>query len=98
MLPATWYFLARILQFQFYKSLCDAAGHKGPLSTCSFANSKAAGDKYWAMLSQGASQPWPATLQKLTGKPQMDAAPLVEYFEPLRGWLKAQNKGKTCGW
>jgi peptidyl-dipeptidase A len=96
--PYTRYFLARILQFQFYRSLCDAAGHKGALYTCSFANSKAAGDKYWAMMAAGQSQPWPDTLKKLTGKPQMDASALVEYFEPLSKWLKEQNKGKTCGW
>jgi peptidyl-dipeptidase A len=31
--PYTRYFLSYILQFQFHKALCEAAGHKGPLST-----------------------------------------------------------------
>ncbi len=43
--PYTRYFLSHILQFQFYKSLCDAAGYKGPLYECSFYGNKAAGEK-----------------------------------------------------
>lgn len=54
--PYTRYFLSHVLQFQFYKALCDAAGFKGPLYECSFYGSKAAGDKYWAMLSKGAPE------------------------------------------
>ena len=96
--PYTRYFLADILQFQFYKSLCDAAGYKGPLSQCSFANNPEAGKRYWAMLGKGASQPWPKTLKELTGGEQMSAEPVLEYFAPLKDWLEVQNKGKTCGW
>jgi len=96
--PYTRYFLARVLQFQFYRSLCDAAGFKGPLHACSFAGSKEAGDRFWAMMAEGQSDPWPETLAKLTGKPEMDATALVEYFAPLQGFLEEQNKGKTCGW
>jgi peptidyl-dipeptidase A len=96
--PYTRYFLARILQFQFYKSLCDSAGHKGPLYTCSFAGSKEAGDKYWAMMAAGQSAPWPDTLAKLTGKPELDGGAMVEYFDPLMQYLKEQNQGRKCGW
>ena len=28
----------------------------------------------------------------------LDASAIMEYFEPLRGWLKQQNKGQKCGW
>ncbi len=34
--PYTRYFLARILQFQFYQAACEQAGWKGPLHRCSF--------------------------------------------------------------
>ena len=96
--PYTRYFLARILQFQFYKSLCDTAGFKGPLYQCSFANNPEAGKRYWAMLQKGASQPWPQTLKELTGGEKLDGSAVLEYFAPLKGWLEAQNKGKQCGW
>lgn len=96
--PYTRYFLSHILQFQFYKALCDASGYKGPLYECSFYGSKEAGAKYWAMLSKGASQPWPQTMKELTGSEKMDARAVLEYFAPLQAWLKQQNAGQACGW
>jgi len=39
------YFTRTILQFQFAESLCQEAGHEGPLNTCDFYGSKPAGDK-----------------------------------------------------
>jgi peptidyl-dipeptidase A len=96
--PYTRYFLSHVLQFQFYKALCDAAGHQGPLYECTFAGNKAAGEKFWAMLSKGASQPWQQTMKELTGGEQMDASAVLEYFAPLQDWLKQQNEGRACGW
>jgi peptidyl-dipeptidase A len=96
--PYTRYFLANILQFQFYKALCDASGYHGPLYACSFYGNKAAGRKYMAMLEKGASQPWQQTLKTLTGSEKMDASALLEYFAPLQEWLQQQNEGQACGW
>jgi peptidyl-dipeptidase A len=96
--PYTRYFLARMLEFQFYRALCEEAGHTGPLHQCSFFGSKAAGEKLNAMLELGASKPWPEALFQLTGSREMDANALVEYFAPLKVWLDEQNKGKTVGW
>src|SRR5690554_1597417 len=96
--PYTRYFLSHVLQFQFYKALCDAAGHQGPLYECTFAGNKASGARFWAMLSHGNSQPWQQTMKELTGGEQMDASAVLEYFAPLQEWLKQQNEGKTCGW
>ncbi len=96
--PYTRYFLSHILQFQFYKALCDAAGHKGPLYECSYYGNKEAGQKYWAMLGKGASQPWQKTMKELTGGEKMDGSAVLEYFSPLQEWLKQQNEGQSCGW
>ncbi len=96
--PYTRYFLSHVLQFQFYKGLCDAAGYKGPLYDCSFYGNKVAGQKFWAMLEKGSSQPWQATMKELTGSDKADASAVLEYFAPLQTWLKQQNEGKTCGW
>ena len=41
--PYTRYFLARILQFQFYKAACDISGWKGPLHRCAFYGNKGEG-------------------------------------------------------
>jgi peptidyl-dipeptidase A len=96
--PYTRYFLARILQFQFYKAACDAAGWEGPLHRCSFYGNKEVGAKLNAMLELGASKPWPDALEAFTGTREMNGTAMVEYFAPLQSWLKEQNKGKQCGW
>ena len=92
------YFLARILQFQFHRALCKLAGHKGSLDSCSIYGNTAAGEKLRAMLSLGASKPWPEALAVLQGEKQMDPSAMLEYFAPLRKFLQEQNKGQTCGW
>lgn len=96
--PYTRYFLARILQFQFYKAACDITGWKGPLHRCSFYGNKDVGSRLNAMLEMGASKPWPDALEAFTGSREMDGTAMVEYFAPLQTWLKEQNKGKQCGW
>ena len=96
--PYTRYFLAAVLQFQFYRALCREAGWKGPLYRCSFYGNKKAGTKMWEMLSLGASKPWPEALAALTGERQMDAGAMLEYFAPLKQWLDEQNRGKPVGW
>ena len=96
--PYARYFLARILQFQFYRGMCRAAGFTGPLYRCSFFNNKAAGAKLDAMLKLGQSRPWPEALKALTGEDHMDAGAMMEYFAPLKQWLDEQNKGQKVGW
>jgi peptidyl-dipeptidase A len=96
--PYTRYFLARILQFQFYRAMCKEAGFTGPLHQCSFYNNKAAGAKLAAMLEMGASKPWPEELKTLTGEDKMDATAILDYFAPLQKWLDEQNKGSQAGW
>ncbi len=96
--PYLRYFLAHILQFQFQKALCAAAGSDAPLHECSIYGNAEAGKRYWTLLSRGASQPWQQTLQELTGSPAMDAAAIQDYFAPLYAWLQEQNRGQPCGW
>ena len=96
--PYIQYFLAAIYQFQFHRALCKAAGFTGPLDQCSIYESSAAGQKLRAMLAMGASKPWQDAMQALSGERQADAGALLEYFAPLRAWLKDQIKDEKCGW
>ena len=96
--PYTRYFLAHILQFQFHRALCEAAGFEGPLHRCSIYGSKEAGERLQNMLAMGLSRPWPDALEALTGQRTMDATAILDYFAPLKGWLDEQNQGRTCGW
>ena len=96
--PYTRYFLARILQFQFHRALCEAAGVEGPLHRCSIFESAAAGQRLRTMLEMGASRPWPEALEVIAGTRKMDATAILDYFAPLAAWLDEVNQERTCGW
>ncbi|XP_001845716.2 angiotensin-converting enzyme [Culex quinquefasciatus] len=93
------YFLAHILEFQFYRSLCIEAGQykpndptSEPLHKCDFYNSKAAGDKLREGLQLGYSEDWTLALEKLTGGREISGQALLEYFAPLYEFLQRENK------
>jgi len=96
--PYSRYFLAHILQFQFHRALCKAAGFSGPLAECSIYGSKEAGARLAAMMKLGASRSWQDALKALTGSGEMDAGAIRDYFSPLEEWLKKKNAGQKCGW
>jgi peptidyl-dipeptidase A len=96
--PYVRYFLARVLQFQFHRALCQAAGIQGPLHRCSIYQNKTAGAKLNSMLAMGKSKPWPDALETISGQRQMDATAIVDYFAPLKKWLDEQNQGEKAGW
>lgn len=96
--PYTRYFLAHILQFEFHRALCEIAGSKESIHRCSVYNSKEAGERLDAMLKMGSSRPWQEALASVTGKPEMDATAILDYFAPLQKYLDEQNKGRQCGW
>ncbi|MEO7411147.1 MAG: M2 family metallopeptidase [Sphingomicrobium sp.] len=96
--PYARYFLARLLQFQFYKAACDMSGWKGPLHRCSFYGNKQVGARLNQMLAMGGSKPWPDALEAFTGSREISGKPMLEYFAPLDAWLRKQNAGKQCGW
>jgi peptidyl-dipeptidase A len=96
--PYARYFLARILQFQFYQAACAKAGWTGPLHRCSIYGDKEVGAKLNAMLEMGSSKPWPDALEAFTGTREMSGKAMLAYFAPLQTWLKQQNKGQQCGW
>jgi peptidyl-dipeptidase A len=96
--PYTRYFLARILQFQFYQAACKQAGWTGPLHRCSFYGNKEVGRRLGAMLEMGQSRPWPDALEAFTGSREMSGQAMIDYFRPLMSWLEQQNRGRQCGW
>lgn len=91
------YFVAHILEFSFYRSLCIEAGEFNPnnpssqLHKCDFYESVAAGDKLRAGLSLGYSKHWSEALNELTGSPEISSSAIMDYFAPLYDFLKAEN-------
>lgn len=96
--PYTRYFLAHILQFQFHRALCEISGNTDPVHRCSIYGSKEAGSALNNMLEMGKSKTWQEALNTLTGKGEMDATAILDYFAPLKAWLDEQNQNRQCGW
>jgi peptidyl-dipeptidase A len=96
--PYARYFLARILQFQFHRALCRAAGQRPPLNRASIYGNHRAGQLLNDMMAMGQSRPWPDALEALSGERRMDATAILDYFAPLSRWLDEQNRGAALGW
>ena len=96
--PYLRYFLSYIMQFQFHKAACEQAGWEGPLHRCSIYGNEEVGSRFNAMMEMGASEPWPDVLETFTGTREMDGSAIIEYFDPLMGYLEEQNAGRSCGW
>ncbi|CAG0895206.1 unnamed protein product [Darwinula stevensoni] len=106
--PYMSYFVSYIIQFQFHRALCTAAGEYDPknplakpLHDCDIYRNKKAGDLLKEMLRLGSSKPWPDVMAVITeGNRRMDVSALREYFQPLENWLRKDNKkhGAAVGW
>lgn len=105
--PYVRYFVSFIIQFQFHRALCIEAGEfdpqnssSKPLHECSIYNNAKAGNLLGNMLKLGSSKPWPDAMEILTGQRKMDGTALLQFFQPLYDWLKAQNEktGEKIGW
>ncbi|MBN1336107.1 MAG: M2 family metallopeptidase [Deltaproteobacteria bacterium] len=96
--PYLRYFLSTLLQYQFHRALCREAGYRGPIYQCSIHGNEQAGKKLQAMMALGATRPWPEALKALSGETRIDASALLEYYAPLRRWLRQQNNRNPIGW
>ncbi|GIZ01747.1 angiotensin-converting enzyme [Caerostris extrusa] len=52
------------------------------------------------LLREGKSKPWHEILSIFSNNTynKLDSSAMLEYFEPLKQWLKKQNKGVFIGW
>ncbi|XP_066442305.1 angiotensin-converting enzyme isoform X2 [Eleutherodactylus coqui] len=98
--PYIRYFVSFVIQFQFHKALCAAAGQTGPLHKCDIYQSKEAGKLLGDAMKLGNSKPWPEVMMAITGNTTMSAESLLEYFEPLKVWLDQENtkNNEVLGW
>ena len=98
--PYFRYFIAHILQFQFYRAMCRLKGHTGQLHMCDIYGRKDVGEKFREMLSMGNSKSWSEILESLTGETKLEPQALLDFFQPLYKWLKTENlaRGYPVGW
>jgi len=96
--PYSRYFLSAILQFQLHAALCRAKQHTTQLHKCDIYRSQAAGNRLKMVMSPGASRPWQEVMKIITGYGDIRADRMLEYFRPLKAWLRQKNRGHPVGW
>jgi len=87
------YAISNVLLFQFHNYIANNILKQDQYAT-NYYGSKEVGKWMKKLLSPGATVDWRVLLKESTGT-EMTAKPLVDYFEPLREWLKEQNEGRT---
>jgi len=86
------YALSHALLFQLHDHIARQILQQDPHDTDYFGSS-ATGDFLRALMAPGSSRPWREVLRETTGR-ALDARAMVEYFEPLMGWLRELNRGR----
>ncbi len=96
--PAQYYDYAigTVLKFQLHDHIAREILKQDPRE-CNYFGNKKVGDFLKDILRLGATRDWNEVLKNATGQ-GLTAKPMVNYFEPLLGWLQEQNKGREIGW
>jgi peptidyl-dipeptidase A len=94
--PAQYYdyALSYALLVQLHTHIATDILHQDPHDTDYYGNA-AVGDFLRTLMAPGSSRPWRDVLKETTGR-ELDAKAMVEYFQPLYEWLKAQNRGRKA--
>lgn len=92
--PAAYYdyALSFVLLFQLHDHIAKQILHEDPHDT-NYLGHAEVGAFLRSILEPGASADWRTLLKEKTGS-DLSAKAMLEYFEPLRKWLVAQNKGR----
>ncbi|KAG5890660.1 hypothetical protein JTB14_034948 [Gonioctena quinquepunctata] len=99
-MPYLRYYVALLLEFQIYKYMCLAGGHRGPLHTCDVYRSREAGRVLMDILRAGKSKHWRQVMRSLREEKPTE-------FHPMQCWnisnrysmAKNQNRGeRIIGW
>jgi peptidyl-dipeptidase A len=86
------YALSNILLFQFHDHISKNILKQDPHKTNYWGN-KEVGKFFKSLMYPGASEDWRELLKKNIGS-DISAKPMLEYFQPLMGYLKKVNEGR----
>jgi peptidyl-dipeptidase A len=94
--PAQYYdyALSFALLFQLHDHIARRILRQDPHDT-DYHGSREAGAFLRRLMAPGASRPWREVLRETTGR-DLDARAMVDYFAPLHGWLREQNRGRRA--
>ena len=93
--PAQYYdyALSYVILYQLHNHIAKNILHQDPRAT-NYYGHKEIGEFMNKIMYPGASKDWRKVLKESTGD-ELNAKAMLEYFGPLVGWLKEQNKGRT---
>lgn len=86
------YALSYIILHQLHAHIANNILGQDPRSTNYFGNQEV-GAFLDGILKQGAARDWRAVMKESLGQ-EISAKPMLDYYQPLLGWLKEQNKGR----
>lgn len=87
------YALSNVLLFQMHDYIAKNILKTDPRHTNYYGN-KEVGAFLMSILSAGATKDWRILLEEATGE-KLSAKAMLNYFEPLMAYLKAENKGRN---
>ena len=90
------YAVATVLKFQLNDYIARHILHQPP-QACNYAGNMEVGAFLKKILEKGGTEDWRKVLKEATGE-DLSTRAMVDYFQPLMDWLKAQNKGRKIGW
>ncbi len=86
------YALSYIILHQLHAHIANEILKQDPRATDYFGN-KEVGQFLDDILKLGATQDWRKVMKDHLGE-EISAKPMLDYYQPLMGWLKEQNKGR----
>ncbi len=90
------YAIATVLKFQLHDHIARKILHQPP-QRCSYAGNKQVGAFLRGIMEKGGTEDWRKVLRDATGE-NLSTRAMVEYYQPLLGWLQEQNRGRQIGW
>ncbi|MSU70029.1 MAG: peptidase [Opitutaceae bacterium] len=90
------YAVAEVFKHQLHAYIARTILHQPP-QNCNYANNREVGDFLRKIMVKGATEDWRKVLREATGE-DLSTRAMLEYYQPLLGWLQTQNKGRPIGW
>lgn len=92
--PAQYYdyALSYVILYQLHNHIAKNILQQNPRAT-NYYGQQEIGKFLTQIMYPGASKDWREVLKESTGE-EINANAMLEYFKPLMGWLKEQNKGR----
>ncbi len=87
------YALSYVILFQLHDHIAREILNEDPRDT-NYYGREEVGEFLREILTPGATVDWRTLLEETVGS-DISAEPMLAYFEPLLGWLRQQNEGRT---